>query len=138
MSSAKSRGSVNSEAVGRSFMYRMNNRGPKIEPWCGGFYYDGNKTNSAAKDVDIEKLTMFISTKVTLIRILKMVTSIKTDQKVTLMMKMRRDRQTLNGAKIGDARTEGGQSRPRRGARNSVLVCWDAGGDGDNVFQKPR
>ena len=104
-------------------MYRMNNRGPKIEPSCGGFYYDGNKTSSAAKDVDIEKLTMFISTKVTLIRILKMVTSIKTDQKVTLMMKMRRDRQTLNGAKIGDARTEGGQSRPRRGARNSVLVC---------------
>ena len=53
---------------------------------------------------------MFISTKVTLIRILKMVTSIKTDQKVTLMMKMRRDRQTLNGAKIGDARTEAGKA----------------------------
>ena len=65
---------------------------------------------------------MFISTKVTLIRILKMVTSIKTDQKVTLMMKMRGDNQTLNGAKIGDVRTEGWQSRPRRGARNSVLV----------------
>ena len=31
-----------------------------------------------------------------------MVTSIKTDQKVTLMMKMRKDHQTLNGAKIGD------------------------------------
>ena len=66
---------------------------------------------------------MFISIKVTLIRILKMVTSIKTDQKVTLMMKMRRDHQTLNGAKkIGDVRTEGGQSRPRRSARNPVLV----------------
>ena len=44
---------------------------------------------------------MFISIKVTLIRILKMVTSIKTDQKVTLMVKMRRQ--------IGDVRTEGGQ-----------------------------
>ena len=66
---------------------------------------------------------MFISIKVTLIRILKMVTSIKTDQKVTLMMKMRRDHQTLNGAKIGDVRTEGGQSRPRRSARNPVLVA---------------
>ena len=51
---------------------------------------------------------MFISIKVTLIRILKMVTSIKTDQKVTLIMKMRRDYQTLNSAKIGDVRTEGG------------------------------
>ena len=97
-----------------------------------------NKIRSGAEDVDLEKLTMFISIKVTLIRILKMVTSIKTDQKVTLIMKMRRDYQTLNGAKIGDVRTEGGQSRPRRGARDSVLVGCDAGEDGDNVFHKWR
>ena len=38
-----------------------------------------NKTSSAVKDADLEKLTMFISIKVTLIGILKMVTSIKTD-----------------------------------------------------------
>ena len=48
---------------------------------------------------------MFISFKV------NMVTSIKIDQKFTLMMKMRRDHQTLNGKNIGDVRTEGGQSR---------------------------
>ena len=32
VSSAESRGSVNSETLGRSFMYRINYRGPKIEP----------------------------------------------------------------------------------------------------------
>ena len=32
VSSAESRGSVNSETQGRSFMYRINYRGPKIEP----------------------------------------------------------------------------------------------------------
>ena len=48
-----------------------------------------------------------------------MVISIKTDQKVTLMMKMRKDHQTLNGAKIGDVRTEGGQSRQY----NAIFIC---------------
>ena len=32
VSLARSRGSVNSEALRRSFMYIINNRGPKIEP----------------------------------------------------------------------------------------------------------
>lgn len=65
---------------------------------------------------------MFISFKVTLIRILNMVTSIKTDQKLTLMMKMRRDHQTLNGKYIGDVRTEGGQSRTVSGSGHYVLL----------------
>ena len=33
VSSAKSRSSVNLEALGRSFMESMKNKGPKIDPW---------------------------------------------------------------------------------------------------------
>ena len=33
VSSAKSKGCVNLEALGRSLMYSMKNKGPKMEPW---------------------------------------------------------------------------------------------------------
>ena len=33
VSSAQSKGCVNLEALGRSLMYSMKNKGPKMEPW---------------------------------------------------------------------------------------------------------